>query len=96
MLIVTDKAAAILKAAKTVQGAPPAAGVRIVQGTMPNDSGKPALAVGFSISEEPAPHDEELEQNGLRIFVEDALVEPLDGRTLDVREGDDGPELIFR
>jgi len=31
-----------------------------------------------------------------RIFVEDTLVEPLEGRTIDVREGDDGPELIFR
>ena len=44
----------------------------------------------------PLRNDAELEQSGLRIFVEDALVEPLDGRTLDVREGDGGPELIFR
>ena len=96
MLIVTDKAAAVLKAAKTVQGAPPESGVRIVRGMVPSDSGKPALAVSFAISDDPAPNDEELQQNGLRIFVEDTLVEPLDGRTLDVREGDDGPELIFR
>lgn len=88
MLTVTDKAAAVLKAAKTVQGAPP--------GTMPDDSGKPALAAGFAISDNPAPNDEELQQNGLRIFVEDALVEPLQGRTIDVREDDDGPQLIFR
>jgi Fe-S cluster assembly iron-binding protein IscA len=96
MLTVTDKAAAVLKAAKTVQGAPPESGVRIVQGAMPDDSGKPALAVGFAISDDPAPNDEELQQNGLRIFVAETLVEPLDGRTLDVREGDDGAELIFR
>jgi len=96
MLTVTDKAAAVLKAAKTVQGAPPESGVRIVQGEVPNDDGKPGLAVGFAISDDPAPNDEELQQSGLRIFVEDSLVEPLDGRTLDVREGDDGPEFIFR
>jgi len=95
MLTVTDKAVEVLKAAKTAQGAPLEAGVRIVKGAMP-DNGKSALTVGFAISEDSAPDDEELEQNGLRIFVEDVLIEPLDGRTLDVREGDDGPELIFR
>jgi Fe-S cluster assembly iron-binding protein IscA len=96
MLTVSKKAAAVLKAAKAAQGAPPEAGVRIVKGAMPDNSGIPALAVGFAISEDPAPDDEQLEQNGVRIFVEDALVEPLDGHTLDVQDGDDGPELIFR
>jgi Fe-S cluster assembly iron-binding protein IscA len=85
-----------LKAAKTAQGAPPEAGVRIVKGVVPDDSQQSALAVGFAISEDPAPDDEELEHNGLRIFVAETLIEPLDGRTLDVQQGDDGPELIFR
>jgi hypothetical protein len=31
-----------------------------VQGAMPDDSGKPALAVGFAISDDPAPNDQEL------------------------------------
>jgi Fe-S cluster assembly iron-binding protein IscA len=96
MLTVTDKAAAVLKAAKATQGAPSEAGVRIIQGMVSDDSGKSALAVGFAISDEPAPDDEELQQDGLRIFIEDTLVEPLDGRTLDVRDSDEGPELIFR
>lgn len=96
MLTVTNKAAAVLKAAKTAQGAPPEAGVRIVKGMVPDDSERSALAVGFAISEDPAPDDEELEQNGLRMFVAETLIEPLDGRTLDVREADDGPELTFR
>jgi hypothetical protein len=39
---------------------------------------------------------ESILQSGFRIFIEDALVEPLDGRTLDVSEGEGGPELIFR
>jgi Fe-S cluster assembly iron-binding protein IscA len=96
MLTVSKKAAAVLKAAKAAQGAPPEVGVRIVKGNVPDDSGKSALAVGFTISDDPAPNDEEIEQSGLRIFIEDALVEPLDGRTLDVSEGEGGPELIFR
>lgn len=99
MLTVTDRAAAVLKAAKTIQGAPLEAGVRIVPANIPGDSedsGKAAFGIAFAISDQPGPRDEELEQNGLRIFVEEMLVEPLDGRTLDVREGEDGPELVFR
>jgi Fe-S cluster assembly iron-binding protein IscA len=60
---------------------------------VPNDS---EIAVGFTISDDPDPDDEEFEQEGLRIFVEDALVEPLDQCTLDAREADEGPELVFR
>ena len=45
--------------------------------------------------EEPDPGDMELEQHGLRIFVQDVLVEPLDGRVLDVREAAEGMELVF-
>ena len=94
MLTVTEKAVDVLKAAKSTQGAPPEAGIRILQGSVPN--GKQGLAVSLAISEDPAPDDEEFEQNGLRIFVQETLIEPLDGRTLDVREAEDGPELIFR
>jgi Fe-S cluster assembly iron-binding protein IscA len=96
MLTVTDKAVAVLKAAKATHGAPPEAGVRIVQGTAPDGSGRQALTVGFAISDDPAPDDEEFEQNGLRFFIQDELVDPLDGRTLDVRDVDYGMELVFR
>ncbi len=61
---------------------------------IPDESGKPS--VGFTFSEEPDPDDWEFEQEGLRIFVEGALVEPLDGRTLDVRDANDGLQLAFR
>jgi Fe-S cluster assembly iron-binding protein IscA len=93
MLKVTKKAATLLKAAKAAQGAADDAGIRIQRGVMPNES---RVAVGVAISDDPDPNDEEFEQEGLRIFVEDALVEPLDGRTLDVREADEGPEFVFR
>jgi Fe-S cluster assembly iron-binding protein IscA len=96
MLTVTKKAAALLKAAKAAEGATGDAGIRLRRGAIPNDSGN--LLVGFTISDEPDPDDEEFEQEGLRIFVEDALVEPLDGRTLDVCDTneDEGLELVFR
>ena len=93
MLTVTERAAALLKAAKAAEGVPDDAGIRIRRGEMPNESG---ISVGFAISDDPDPNDEEFEQEGLRIFVEDALAEPLDGRTLDVREADEGLEFIFR
>ena len=94
MLTVTKEAAELLKAVKAAENAPDHAGIRIRRGVVSNDSGQ--VAVGFAISEDPDPDDEEFEQEGLRIFVEDALIEPLDGRILDVREASEGPELIFR
>jgi Fe-S cluster assembly iron-binding protein IscA len=96
MLTVTKKAAALLKAAKAAEGATGGAGIRLRRGAIANDSGN--VTVGFTISDEPDPDDEEFEQEGLRIFVEEALVEPLDGRTLDVRDAneDEGLKLVFR
>lgn len=94
MLTVTKRAAAVLKAAKAAKGLEENAGIRIRRGVMTDRSG--TMAIGITISDEPDPGDEEFEQEGLRIFVEDALIEPLDGRTLDVREASAGPELVFR
>ena len=96
MLTVTRKAAALLKIAKAAEGATDDAGIRIRRGTIPHTNGESKLAVGFTISDEPYPSDEQFEQDGLRIFIEDILVEPLDGRTLDVSEAGDGTELVFR
>jgi len=93
MLTITKKAAAVLKAAKAAEGATDNAGIRIRAGAMPDQSG---VSVGFAISDAPDPDDMEIEQEGLHVFIQDVLVEPLDGRTLDVREAADGMELIFR
>ena len=94
MLTVSDKAVSLLKAAKLTEGAPPEAGVRIQRGAVSEDRG--AVTLSLAIRESPVPSDESFEQDGLRIFVEDALIEPLDGRTLDVREDNEGPELVLR
>jgi hypothetical protein len=98
-----------LKAEKAAEGAADDAGIRILRGAMPDEfrgampdefrgamPDESGIAVEFTITDDPDPDDEEFEQEGLRIFVEDALVEPLDGRTLDVREADEGPELVWR
>jgi Fe-S cluster assembly iron-binding protein IscA len=94
MLTVTKKAAAFLKVAKAAEGATRGAGIRLRRDAILDQSGKPS--VGFTFSDEPDPDDWEFEQEGLRIFVEGALVEPLDGRTLDVRDANDGLQLVFR
>ncbi len=90
----TKEAAELLKVAKAAENGSDEAGVRIRRGILSNDPGQ--VAVGFAISEDPAPDDEEFEQEGLRIFVEEALIELLDGRVLDVREASEGLELFFR
>jgi hypothetical protein len=64
MLIITKKAAALLKIAKATEGVSSDAGIRIGRGPMPIESGIP---IGFSFSDEPGPDDEEFEQEGLRI-----------------------------
>ena len=94
MLTLTKKAAALLKAAKAAEGATRGAGIRLRRDAIPDESGKPS--VGFTFSDEPSADDWEFEQEGLRIFVEGALVKPLDGRTLDVRDANDGLQLVFR
>ncbi|HEV3111385.1 MAG TPA: hypothetical protein VGY99_12910 [Candidatus Binataceae bacterium] len=94
MLEVTKKAAALLKAAKSAQGAPRDAGIRIKRAAVPER--EDTVAIGFVVSDEPLSGDDSFEQHGLRVFVEDALVEPLEGRTLDVNDGDEMPELVFR
>jgi|SRR5215471_16668516 len=97
MLNVTKEAAAILKAAKAAEGAPDDSGIRIRRTQTDSNSTEQNLVVRFAITEEPVPGDAAIEQDGLMIFVEPSLVEPLDGRTLDAREDDEeGPDLIFR
>ncbi|HEY2107062.1 MAG TPA: hypothetical protein VGH29_14790 [Candidatus Binataceae bacterium] len=94
MLEVSKKAAALLKAAKSAQGAPKDSGIRIRRASIPDR--EDTVAIGFMVSDEPQSGDDAFEQHGLRVFVEDALVEPLEGRTLDVNDADEMPELVFR
>jgi Fe-S cluster assembly iron-binding protein IscA len=95
MFTVTDEAASVLKAVKKEKRAP-RAGIRVHLDSKPMDSSDPLTQIGFDVSDGPNWGDAEFKQKGLRIFVEDTLVEPLEDRTLDVQEGDDGMRLVFR
>ena len=53
------------------------------------------ISVGLDVCDGPESGDADLEQDGLHIFVEDALREPLEGRTLDVRIEEESPRFIF-
>jgi|HubBroStandDraft_6_1064221.scaffolds.fasta_scaffold3679323_1 hypothetical protein len=96
MLMVTSTAAALLKGAKSQEGASPEAGIRVQRGTDVTDFEDRVIPIGFAISDSPEPGDQSFEQQGLLIFVESVLIEPLDGRILDVRFESDRTELFFR
>ena len=96
MLTITNKAASVLKVAKTAEGAPQDAGIRLCLDTGFKAPGVAFVEIGLAISDDPKSGDEEFEQDGLRIFVEDRLVEPLEDHTLDVQEDNDGMRLVFR
>jgi Fe-S cluster assembly iron-binding protein IscA len=93
MLIITKKAAAVLKLAKGTEEVSSDTGIRIGRGPKPIESGIP---VGFSFSDEPGPGDEEFEQEGLHFFVEDAIAKSLNGLVLDVHYDNKGPVLVLR
>ncbi len=96
MLMVTSTAAALLKGAKSAEGASPEAGIRLRRGIDVTDFEDHVIPIGFAISDGPEPSDQSFEQQGLLIFVESALIEPLAGRILDVRFEKDRTELFFR
>ena len=96
MLTVTNKAASLLKGAKTAEGAPQDAGIRLRLDSGFKDPVEVFVDIRLAISDGPKSGDEEFEQDGLRIFVEDRLVEPLEDHTLDVQEDNDGMRLVFR
>jgi Fe-S cluster assembly iron-binding protein IscA len=94
MLRITQSAVTVLKRVKADNGAEDSAGIRIRRDISPDDSGM--VSIGLAISDSPYPGDEEFEQDGLRIFVENALIDPLNGRTLVARESCEGLELVLR
>jgi len=54
------------------------------------------VALALAFTDAPEPNDETIEQEGLRVFIEQSLIEPLSERTLDVRSTEQGSELVFR
>jgi Fe-S cluster assembly iron-binding protein IscA len=94
MLKVTSKAISVLKAtAKSKAGVSDDAGIRIRRDAVSREDG--TITVGLEVCDRPEASDAELEEDGLHIFVEGALREPLEGRTLDVQNEEEGPRFIF-
>jgi Fe-S cluster assembly iron-binding protein IscA len=94
MLKVTSTAINVLKAtARSKEGVSEDAGIRIRRDAGSREDG--TILVGLDVCDGPESGDVELEQDGLHIFVEDALKEPLEGRTLDVRNEEERPRFIF-
>jgi Fe-S cluster assembly iron-binding protein IscA len=94
MLKVTEQAAGLLRAtAQATEGVTSEAGIRIRRDGTSRDPH--TIRVGLDICDGPEPGDMELEESGLRIFVEDGLKEPLDDRTLDIRNTGSKPEFVF-
>lgn len=91
MITITKTARVFLKVLKDAEGAAEDSGIRIQR-----EADESGVAVGFAVTDEPDLDDEEFEQDGLRIFVEEALVDSLDGRTLDVVDVNGEPELVWR
>jgi len=79
--------------AKSKEAVSEDAGIRIRRDAVSREDG--AILVGLDVCDTPEVGDAELEEDGLHIFVEDALREPLEGRTLDVRNEEEGPRFIF-
>jgi Fe-S cluster assembly iron-binding protein IscA len=94
MLKITSKAISVLKAtAKSKAGVSDNAGIRITRDAGSRQDG--TIRVGLDVCDRPEAGDAEFEEDGLHIFVEDAVKEPLEDRTLDVRNEEESPRFIF-
>lgn len=91
MLQVTNEAVTVLKETRNKAGAPDNIGVRLAKAP---SRGEGEISLFFS--EAPEENDQTIEQDELRVYVAEDLVEPLSERTLDVQATDEGAKLILR
>ncbi len=85
MLTITHDAAEAI--ARALQDEPADAGFRIVEGEHSTNGSGPALEM--ALAHGPEADDEVIEDRGVRLFVEPAAAETLDGKVLDA-EIEDG------
>ena len=91
MLQVTDRAAAVLKEARSLQGVPGNFGLRVKP---PESDSKSGIQLEFT--EGPATGDEVGETNGLRLFVAREIAEPLAEQAIDTQDSTSGSNLVLR
>lgn len=91
MLEVTDSAVEIMKEARESVGAPEDAGARLT-----NVATEQGDTVRVEFADKPEQGDQVIEESGLRVFVSDDLIEPLNERTLDATVTPSGRKLALR
>ncbi|MGH7987984.1 MAG: hypothetical protein ACREQX_17105 [Candidatus Binataceae bacterium] len=97
MLQVTQDAINVLKEARERAGAPQDAGVRIERTEAENDGSRARqILITLGFTNQPAPQDQTIDTEGMKVFVSSDLVEPLSERVLDADTGEDGTQLLFR
>jgi Fe-S cluster assembly iron-binding protein IscA len=91
MLQVTERAASVLKEARSRQGVPENFGLRIKPPVSDTKSG-----IQLEFTEAPATDDEVGETNGLRLFVAPEIAEPLAEQVIDADDSPSGSNLVLR
>ena len=89
MLHLTDNAKAAITGITSQSGLPDTGGVRI---TLTPDADQ----VELSLSPEPESSDQVIEEDGARVFVEEAATPLLDQHTLDAESGPEGIGFALR
>lgn len=85
MLALTHDAADAIETILTAPGMPEGAGIRIAPA--PATDGRGTLEV--TIASSPDADDKVIEESGARVFVQESVVEYLDGKTLDAQVDDE-------
>lgn len=91
MLQVTSSAMSTFEQAREAQDLPEDAGVRIY--AQRDEQGEVGIALAFA--EEPESDDQVTETDGTQVFVAPELAEPLSDSVLDVRDAEEGQELVI-
>lgn len=91
MLQVTSSAMSTFEQAREAQDLPENAGVRIY--AQRDEQGEVGIALAFA--EEPESDDQVTETDGTQVFVAPELAEPLSDSVLDVRDAEEGQELVI-
>jgi Fe-S cluster assembly iron-binding protein IscA len=89
MLALTNSATEAIESILSAPGLPDGAGIRIAA-TAPESGEAMATSLRVSVAEAPDEHDQVIEEQGARVFVDDAVVDYLDHKLLDVAVGGDG------
>jgi Fe-S cluster assembly iron-binding protein IscA len=91
MLQVTNRAAMLLKTARSEQSVPEEYGVRV---QAPDESRGGAVSLKFTPA--PVEGDQVQEADGVRVFVAPEVAEPLADQVMDLRETPTGSVLFLR